>query len=1087
MAKRRRELDSDGITAETAEYTTVFVDSSLDTHIAMLVSSSDTVSDFKKKLVSEHMQCFPKIGEIQIHSLKVKRKANYYHLTDIMLVWSAFHGVKGSWFLSADASGPPACQLNQNFLELGTSSDVKINVRNADDDCRSLSSDVNRIQTLPTSLADGVTENNVVSEMIDGFKVEKSLEKDIGSHSHNYSQVNCMGTESRPKKKRKMRHTKDVCHDPSGPSLEEGPHMFHASGKDASMSEIVVGGNSTVDAVKEGPEGVILYEQQGKPILSEADAEVGVRNDQSNIEDRVAPGGTAPAMAEKNNLGRGVDSQNLLVSDGRKEDTVSESIIPEKLESEHDQDVPAEQPGSVSVKLPDVPARSINAGSATGDGCSDGSKGKKKKSQRTNAKIQDTTGIKQTRKSESTKPDIETHELEKKEEERDLSLNHDHGIIMPSNSKASVHADPKETSFSPHLSDSNAMEPDVSTGSKKKMKKRGTKSANTNLEKSGTEQTDNGISGSSGLLFPSTKHISEETDKGESISCHKEKDLQMKLLDDSTKDASEKGQGANTNTGDCVISTQAEQTSVDVITEEEESQNSVGDRSAAIGKENPVVDINQVEKEREHTEIKDKKTKKKIKDVQMKSSNGSTKDDSEMPQGVNTDEENLAISTQTKQTLEDGITEEKKTEKDQSSADNRDVAIGKENQIVEFNQVEKDSKSAEGKEKKAKKKIKKRKAMASDVQENLPIKDQKVGNEVLTNEVNSIGLVNSEEEVRHVATSQVVSHKSKEKPEELHESAVNPDDLARTSENGGEGINFKQYFLPGQYQDQVDSSDEVKKATKSNEEMNRKKVKENGLPSLSISTKLQNSLNSFDNHEGENKYRVKKKSGKRQGNSAQNSDREEVIPNSTKRSLKVSENGMKDSSPSEMQETILKKSNEILAASSYPKKKKPSLDISSSERSTTVPKNSGNKKLQSGLNVTNKMAMNAPKRSSLLSKGGALFQDSSSGGSEDENETVRLNVRTHSPSDTSSLSDYSVGESDLSQDSPRNVTNDANRRSSRGNGMSKLDLSASKDMTMDMILRSSKRFKKAKRLVDSQIEEQNESQQVEFVPESQPI
>lgn len=47
MAKRRREPDSDGTAIAMAEFNTVFIDTSLDTHLAMLVSSSDTVSDFK--------------------------------------------------------------------------------------------------------------------------------------------------------------------------------------------------------------------------------------------------------------------------------------------------------------------------------------------------------------------------------------------------------------------------------------------------------------------------------------------------------------------------------------------------------------------------------------------------------------------------------------------------------------------------------------------------------------------------------------------------------------------------------------------------------------------------------------------------------------------------------------------------------------------------------------------------------------------------------------------------------------------------------------------------------------------------------
>lgn len=50
MAKRRREPSPIGTTpTEAAEtvYNTVFIDTSLDTHLAMLVSYCDTVSDLK--------------------------------------------------------------------------------------------------------------------------------------------------------------------------------------------------------------------------------------------------------------------------------------------------------------------------------------------------------------------------------------------------------------------------------------------------------------------------------------------------------------------------------------------------------------------------------------------------------------------------------------------------------------------------------------------------------------------------------------------------------------------------------------------------------------------------------------------------------------------------------------------------------------------------------------------------------------------------------------------------------------------------------------------------------------------------------
>ncbi|XP_011086707.1 protein IWS1 homolog A isoform X2 [Sesamum indicum] len=995
MAKRRREPDTDGTGAAAVEYGTVFVDTSLDTHLAMLVSNSDTVSDFKKKLALEHVQCFPKIGEIRIHSMKVKRRANLYHLPDNMIVWSAFHSVKRNWFLSADVSGIP---------EVG----------GVDDDCRALTSDANKIPALPMSLQDGVTEKNVVSEITAGVKAEKSLEKTTVSQSNNYSQENYMDPESRAKKKRKTRHTEDACHRP--PSMRDSCTLDYEPGKDTSTPQIIACGNPMVDVVKEGKESMLVYEQQGKPTMSEATAEViGVRNSQPDVGDNTAFEGTSsPATANKSHIQSALNSPNLLGSDKRKEDTLLESIIHEscmnsKQECELGHDVPTEHLGCVSNKVPNVSASLMDAGGAIDDVNSDGTGRKKKKAQKTAAKIQGATDTEHSRKGESLKPSTEARKSGRKKEEKGLSVNHDNEVILASYKKTSDHADPnlmlKEASTLPHLLDTNAvMEPEISSGRKKK--KRAKKSADTNQEKSGIEQTDNVVSGSSGLLCASTDHIPEETDKEENILHVKGKNVQVKILDTSTTDAIDKVPTANRNEANFMILTQTKQCLEDV----------------ASGKE----------------------------EVEEKTKHSASNCHADMP------------------------------------------AKEKEYHILEFNQVEKNSDNTEDKDNKAKKKRKKRNPTESDIQESLPVKDQKVGVVVSTTKEESIGFVNTALEAGDVASSQVLSCRSQEKLEEMHGGAADhAGDLARTSEHEGEGINFKQYFVPGQYQDKADSTDRVKKGTKSNvETKNGKKVRDNGLPPVSNSTELQNSaVKSLENLESEKKSRVKKTSGMRPGDSAQNSDREDVIPNSITRSLRVSGKRTNDSSPSGMLETTsLQKPNEILAKSSSQKEKNTSLDKSSSKRSEAFHEKRGNKILQSGLSATHKMAMKTPQKKSLFNKSGTIFQDNSGESSGDENDAVHSDASTLSPSDSSSLSSYSVGESDLSQDSTGNGSDDAKGRSTGGKSTSKLDISASKDMTMDMILKSSKRFKKAKLHLSSQNEfkQQHDSQPMEFVPDSQP-
>lgn len=100
----------------------VFIDTSIGTHLAMLVSDADTVSDLKKKIKVEHKACFPTLGEIHVNALKVKRKGDFYHLADSMHVKSAFNGVKKNWFLSVDASILSVNSDGQNMLDPRSSS-----------------------------------------------------------------------------------------------------------------------------------------------------------------------------------------------------------------------------------------------------------------------------------------------------------------------------------------------------------------------------------------------------------------------------------------------------------------------------------------------------------------------------------------------------------------------------------------------------------------------------------------------------------------------------------------------------------------------------------------------------------------------------------------------------------------------------------------------------------------------------------------------------------------------------------------------------------------------------------------------------
>ncbi|KAK2443526.1 COP1-interacting protein [Trifolium repens] len=96
----------------------IFIDTNLDTHFALTVFDHDSVSDLKNRIELEHLSCFPKIGQIQIHGIKVKRNGYFYHLSDSMIVRSAFSGFNKSWFLSVDVSALEDCRQNEKLFSL---------------------------------------------------------------------------------------------------------------------------------------------------------------------------------------------------------------------------------------------------------------------------------------------------------------------------------------------------------------------------------------------------------------------------------------------------------------------------------------------------------------------------------------------------------------------------------------------------------------------------------------------------------------------------------------------------------------------------------------------------------------------------------------------------------------------------------------------------------------------------------------------------------------------------------------------------------------------------------------------------------
>ncbi|AEC05500.1 COP1-interacting protein-like protein [Arabidopsis thaliana] len=81
----------------------VFVKTSIDTRLALLLDSDDSVYAFKEKICKEHEQCFPSVGNITISALKVNLGGNDYHLSDCTILKTALQGLRNKdWFLSVD-------------------------------------------------------------------------------------------------------------------------------------------------------------------------------------------------------------------------------------------------------------------------------------------------------------------------------------------------------------------------------------------------------------------------------------------------------------------------------------------------------------------------------------------------------------------------------------------------------------------------------------------------------------------------------------------------------------------------------------------------------------------------------------------------------------------------------------------------------------------------------------------------------------------------------------------------------------------------------------------------------------------------
>ncbi|XP_057415034.1 uncharacterized protein LOC130709922 [Lotus japonicus] len=176
------------LSSATVTATAAFIDTNLDTHLAVDVFDHDTASDLKKRIESEHRSCFPEFGHIHVHGIKVKRKGYSYQLADSMCVRNAFSGFKKSWYISVQVSA-----LGDQLIPHGSPNQVVCHgvaenalVCHADNSASKRVSSLDNLQLLQSEnkLDEGGGIHNVrpcVSEQTGEGDV-KNLEKSAGNN-----------------------------------------------------------------------------------------------------------------------------------------------------------------------------------------------------------------------------------------------------------------------------------------------------------------------------------------------------------------------------------------------------------------------------------------------------------------------------------------------------------------------------------------------------------------------------------------------------------------------------------------------------------------------------------------------------------------------------------------------------------------------------------------------------------------------------------------------------------------------------------------------------------------------------------------
>ncbi|XAR48138.1 hypothetical protein NMG60_11030860 [Bertholletia excelsa] len=1212
-------------TPTTSSYNTVFVDTNLDSHLATIVSDNDTVSDLKKKIVSEHAQCFPNLGDIRINAVKVKCKGYFYHLPDSMLVKGAFERSKKGWFLAVDAStskqaydnqlssnpdatghalpwitgGPgerninqpespvkklPICDalllpnpgsiqsLNQNISSVdqsdpgdtheGILKDVEMEVKHPIDPSKNFSSDPKQKSDFESEKCDLLSQGNKIPvtniEAGDGPSQvgvnawEEPLQTDHASKKKHASKEKGEYAGSM-----KDKSTSTIASQPGiGDTGNSSGNIAKEDVNDMELANVDVGKEPCMPSfpstsVRSGSgeiHGALSerMDDQSQNIIGDVDSSIllgevsKTRLSEKRKRKRESKEAENPSEGNKSLVSNfsqekckpaAINIENSTVDKQKTSAAVADCLFTELPENNQvgtnsrsgkkkkrklprDEAV-ATEPSSLHVGegslKENVEGKSYNAansqlemlpahlgpsekckhsesiqedvdgvdanvpGAANAEGKNDfsepvvscGSKGKKKSKKHYSANEEEFPSV------AINESELGTTHSDKIEEQRKFLQHPDPAVVqsekcdLPSQGKTNMHS--KEPLL---LAEKCSVQ---------RIKKRVNKSVVPKQVMSNMENADDSASGISSTAPHLITGANEESEmkKEERFLAETERTkpkAKLKPVDISFTAANEESEDMGRNGAESSALTQVNKypkigENIDgSIRKKAKKNRSSGAKTCADvsvkQQENEVesLHLNQTDLKPKNANDIDEKSKKKTKT--KKNQNSATKDLTDVPIKLQEAIEELPTSNDGQKVVDVPSKPTKKTRLAKTNP--MDQLTGQGCEKIEYSGTQHGSFHPE-------------QTSRNTDSKQVSLSDKHDGNDIVVK----------------------------------NSGATDANCQIEVPECDGNGVSFKDYFMPGKRNHEAGAADLVFEKFSEEDRFDRdvkgKKIDGDPVPSSAISFDTKNLPKSHSKQGRERKSHVRISDGMKHRESLSKDEQHNDAELKLK-SSKSSESGVKapDSHDVDQKKTIpqrireAKQPNNVNVSKAsrlvptYPEVNGDSSSSTSSRFDSPEKRFQGRKKTKHQLTLDRhhgKKNSNGSTRKrgevvngsqhdkSLLATPGAIFRDGSSESSGDENGTVNSDASTRTPSDNSSSSGYSEVESKSNLDTPRNGIPGA-KENNVGESKIKSQGSGPRNITIDAILRSSKRFKKAKLTAESQ-QDDMESQPVEFVPESQ--